>query len=314
MARETKIEWADSTLNLQMGCDGCELWNEKTGERKCYAGQITERYGGKPGWPDSFTQPKLFLERLTQLLKWPDLTGKPRKDKPWLNGYPRMVFLDDMGDTFTESLPLNWLAQPWTNGESPLDLMGRTPHVYMLLTKRSNRMRQFSKRHPFPGNFWLFTSVTDKSTIGRVADLLQVRGGSIRGVSYEPALGPVDFGCRNPLCPHDPSTCQSDYCPCALDLIIVGGESGPGARPLDIRWARDTVRQCKAAGVACFVKQLGAKPYEEVAKVEVANHAVYGPEVTRYREPQELRLRDKKGGAIEEWPDDLKIRELPACR
>src|SRR5690242_2116818 len=106
MGIATDIEWCDSTLNLEMGCDGCELWNPKAGINICYAGQVTERWGGKRGWPDSFEEPKLFLDRLEPALAWPDLTGKERPHKPWLDGLPRLIFLNDMGDTFTESLPL----------------------------------------------------------------------------------------------------------------------------------------------------------------------------------------------------------------
>ncbi|MCH8830861.1 MAG: hypothetical protein IID45_14900, partial [Planctomycetes bacterium] len=74
MGITTKIEYPDSTLNLQMGCDGCELWNTKV--RTCYAGQMTERYGGRnPGFPKAFDKPEMFLHRLDAALKWPDLTG-----------------------------------------------------------------------------------------------------------------------------------------------------------------------------------------------------------------------------------------------
>jgi len=77
-----------------MGCDGCELWNEATNVKRCYAGLLTERYGGhSKGYPAKFTEPQLFPERIAKMLCWSDLTGTERKDKPWLNGYPRTIFL-----------------------------------------------------------------------------------------------------------------------------------------------------------------------------------------------------------------------------
>jgi hypothetical protein len=110
MGMHAGIEYCDSTLNLEMGCDGCELWNPKAGVKQCYAGMETDRRKGGLGWPEAFEIPRIFLERLPGALKWPDLAGKARPDKPWLDGMPRIIFLDDMGDTFTESLPDDWLA------------------------------------------------------------------------------------------------------------------------------------------------------------------------------------------------------------
>lgn len=88
-----------------------------------------------------------------------------------------------------------------------------------------------------------------------------------------------------------------------LDWIIVGGESGPGARPFDLAWARSTIEQCRAAGVPCFVKQLGARP-----------RAFGSSEVTERDLQDALALdamRDRKGGDMDEWPPDLRVREEP---
>ena len=91
----------------------------------------------------------------------------------------------------------------------------------------------------------------------------------------------------------------------ALDWIIIGGESGPGARPFDLAWARSIVEQCKAAGVACFVKQLGARPREYVPPPGAPDDG--GDLIT-------LRLRDRKGGDISEFPPELRVREWPEAR
>ena len=83
-----------------------------------------------------------------------------------------------------------------------------------------------------------------------------------------------------------------------ISWCIIGGESGPKARPTNIEWIRFIVRQCKAAGVACFVKQLGSKPYEGLKPFSTG--------------PSAIKLQDRKGGDMEEWLDDLRVREFPA--
>ncbi len=128
-------------------------------------------------------------------------------------------------------------------------------------------------------------------------------------MSYEPALGPVDF-LRIPapgqhwdyLTGEKVTARESKHAP-RLDWLIIGGESGPGARPFDIEWARSVVGQCKAAGVACFVKQLGKRPYSDEKPFSV--HAKFGI-------VGGLNLASSKGGDMEEWPEDLRVREFPS--
>ena len=86
-----------------------------------------------------------------------------------------------------------------------------------------------------------------------------------------------------------------------VDWVIVGGESGPGARPMLLEWARDLVEQCKAAGVAVFTKQLGARPQDSYTAMGELERVT-------------LKLADPKGGDIEEWPLDLRVRQFPAPR
>ena len=344
MGQATAIEWADSSLNLMMGCDGCELWNPDAGNRHCYAGTLTERYKGKSGWPLAFDKPALFLDRLDDAIRWPDMTGTARPGKPWLDGRPRMIFLNDMGDTFTGSLPLDWLAKPYgpstcPNGHkrprvqwlaehgvwccsaakcglswkpsSPLELMAKSPHVWMLLTKRGSRMRQFSEAHPLPPNVWPGVSITKRVTLPRVQELLGVKGGGVRWVSAEPLLEGVDLGhwLVKRGVPVAGCTWTTAWQP-RIDFVILGGESGPGARPMRLSWWRSLVRQCAAASVPCFSKQAGAHLLDDTG-ADVWPTGVRFHVGATMEAPRRIQFRDPKGGDMEEWVEDLRVREFP---
>ena len=132
---------------------------------------------------------------------------------------------------------------------------------------------------PLP-NVILGVSVEDQETANaRIPPLLQTPAAK-RFVSYEPALGPVDFAAYS-----------------RVDQIIIGGESGPGARPFDIAWARNTIRQCREAGVVCFVKQLGANAWDPGEP--------WGGRPTLHP----MRIVDRAGADPSEWPEDLRVQE-----
>jgi protein gp37 len=284
MGKESAIEWCDSTLNLMMGCDGCELAS-RGGSGTCYAETLTDRYGGSSkGYPTSFYEPALFPGRLAEAARWPDLTGIERPDKPHLNGLPRHIFHGDMGDYWTESLPLDWLAPH-------VERIAAIPALHLFLTKRPGRMARFWREHgPVPSNFLLMTSVTARANLSRISSLHCIDACS-RGLSIEPLLedlGTLDLS--------------------GISWVIVGGESGHGARPFDVAWARSIVAQCKAAGIPVFVKQLGSKP--------CLSESLHGwPAHVEFRQDllatNVVRLKDKKGGDPSEWPGDLRVREMP---
>jgi protein gp37 len=171
-------------------------------------------------------------------------------------------------------------------------------------------------------NVDLGVSVEDQATADeRIPVLLSMRehvGGAL-WVSLEPQIGPVDFT----RIAHRPGGDTHDPRPLvinalrgffdgnlgaqrALDWIVVGGESGPGARPFDVAWARSTIAQCRAAGVPVFVKQLGTLARDSAEMVKPGRDF---PPV-----PRLLSLRDRKGGDMAEWPEDLRVRELPEAR
>lgn len=260
MSQTTTIVWCDSTANQMMGCGGCQLWNSKV--RHCYAGKLVEKYAGNKGWPKSFDQPAIFPERILEACKWPDLLGKDRKGKPWLNGLPRLIFLDDMGDTFTEGLPIDWLM-PY------IPKMQDSSHIWIFLTKRPKRMARFFEMLGYvPANFWLGVSVTDQGTANAlIPELLKIPA-AIRLLSVEPQLGPIDF--RDWIGPEFLIEKR-------IHWVINGGESGPGFRRFDWDWARKIRNYCEIANIPYFCKQGGGYPSKREALFEI---------------PEDLRIRE----------------------
>jgi protein gp37 len=185
---------------------------------------------------------------------------------------------------------------------------------------------------PLP-NVWLGVSIEDQETADERVPLLLQTPAAVRFVSYEPALGPVSF--RHTLLEPDglaPGVWLDsltghiegpDDIWRGLDWVIIGGESGPGARPFDVAWAYSTVKACRAAGVACFVKQLGALPFVVDRHSALTDHQLVRialrPGAFRYERHGGLyaendghgEIRDLKGGEWSEWPADLKVREFP---
>lgn len=153
-------------------------------------------------------------------------------------------------------------------------------------------------------NAWLGISVEDQKTFVARWPFLRDIPAAVRWISYEPALDSVNFkqtlcGLRRREITSAPGDYTYDLVPKA-DWIVVGGESGPGARPFDVQWARDTIAQCKAAGVPVFVKQLGSRPTTD-HRTRPAGENSYWPTM----------LKDKKGSDPAEWPEDLRVREYP---
>lgn len=310
MAEQTKIQWADSTFNLSMGCDGCELWRaakldelSPTGWeagasqrpdgrwwiRICYAGVDTDnktaknatRPGGPlKGWPLSFDTPTIFPERIKLLEQWKDLTGTVRPHegpyaKPWFDFMPRSIFWIDMGDGFTVSLPVDWLA-PY------LPAVAKSPHRHLWLTKRPDRAAEFSLRHLLPENVELGTSITGQQD-ARLRALGRARVAR-RFVSYEPVLRDAgDVVRRHP----------------EIGWWLIGGASGQSAPPTDVNVVRDVIVAGREVGSAIFVKQLGAEPYDSARSL--------GTDVLLSR----LALAHPKGGDWNEWPAEFRVRQVP---
>jgi len=239
MSEKTTIPYCDSTFNLMMGCDGCELWRKDF--KVCYAGNMVESPFAGKDWPSSFADVKVFPYRMKELFSWSDLRYKVRDSKTWIpSRFPRIVFLNDMGDTFTKQLSIDWL-EPFINQMKDL------PFVFLLLTKRVRRMAKFFERPDgVPSNFVIGTSVTDqRSAQSRIPELMKINS-RMRFLSIEPMVEAIDIEKAYPRRYDRP-----------IDWIIVGGESG--ARPFQFAWARRIQDYCHRNDVPFFMKQGGGK-------------------------------------------------------
>ena len=225
----SKIEWTDLTWNPVAGCTvvtaGCT---------NCYAMRLaarleamgtpkyqglTRKSGARHVWTGAVVQDE---NALAAPLRWVK---------------PRMVFVNSMSDLFHASVDLAFIARIW-------GVMRATPqHTYQILTKRPERMHEVLSRPDFPvlPNVWIGTSVEDSAVLCRVEALRQVPA-AVRFISFEPLIGSVaDADLRG------------------IDWAIVGGESGPRARPMLAEWASEIEVLCRDAGAAFFFKQWGGR-------------------------------------------------------
>jgi protein gp37 len=292
MSQRTPIEWCDSSANPVMGCDGCELWQAgANGRRSCYAGQLHEFRGGRPGYAKAFDVAERFPGRVAKAARWSDLTGTERPEKPWLNGLPRLIFLSDMGDALSKPISFEYLKKEIIDNVTSEH--GRR-HRWLWLTKQPRRMLEFSHwlegflgtfnggefSIKWPSNLWAGTSLTSTKGLNllRIDSLLRIGdANTTRFLSIEPQVEPFS----RLWLPE-----KSD----GIHWVINGGESGKEARPFDLQWARWLRASCKDRGSAYFLKQLGANVIDEG--------------VCR-------RFEDSHGGDWNEWPTDLRVREMP---
>ena len=225
MSGNSGIEWTESTWNPTTGCDrvspGCD---------NCYALTLAKRLKAmgsekyqRDGDPRT-SGPGFKLTIHPQVLDLP---------KTWRR--PRIVFVDSMSDLFHPDVPLEFIRDVF-------EVMADTPqHTYQMLTKRSKRLREMSADIDWPANVWMGVSVENARYTFRIDHLRDVPA-AVRFLSLEPLLGPLP----------------------GLDLagihwVILGGESGPGARPMDLEWVNDIRDQCEDARVPFFFKQWGGR-------------------------------------------------------
>ena len=276
MSLKTKIQWCDSTVNPTMGCDGCEIWDAH--RKTCYAGSLHRRFGGSTvGYAPTFEDVTMFPGRMAEASRWADLSGKPRPDKPWLDGMPRIIFVSDMSDALSRVVTFEFLKAEIVDIVAG-ELGSR--HQWLWLTKRPNRMAEFhrwlaGRGIDWPVNLWAGTSVTSRATTGRIRHLLEVGDDrTMRFLSVEPQVEEIDLTPWLPM----------------LDWIIQGGESGRKARPFQLAWAQSMRERTQIHGVPLFVKQLGSTVMDGETPV---------------------RFNDGHAGDWSEWPDRVCARAMP---
>lgn len=218
MAQATEIEWTDATWNPVTGCTKIG-----PGCDRCYAERFAERWRGIPGHPyEQGFDLRLWPKRLTQPSAWKK---------------PRLIFVNSMSDLFHKQVPRTFI-------DSVFDVMERADwHVYQILTKRSSLMRGYvNKRYGdegAPPHIWCGVSIETRAQLGRLRHL-QATNARARFISFEPLLdsiGPLDLS--------------------GISWAIVGGESGPSARPMKEEWAVEMRDECLGQGVEFFFKQWG---------------------------------------------------------
>ena len=305
MAENSKIEWTDATWNpitgcsiVDAGCTNCyamHLAGTRLKHHPSRAG-LTRETGGRPKW-----------------------TGEVRFNREWLDQplrwrRPRMIFVCAHGDLFHEAVPDDWIDQVFAV------MALAPQHTFQVLTKRPDRAARYlarrdERRHPamtytalmaatgcWPTpaldlrvwplpNIWIGTSASDQASADlRIPQLLDCPA-AVRFLSMEPLLGPVNLlvtdsrghdisALRGIGCNPTGEGADEYYRTGKIHLVIVGGESGPGARPMHPDWARSLRDQCVAAGVAFFMKQMAGSRKASMPPI----------------------------------PDDLMIREFPHAR
>jgi len=306
----TKIEYLDATWNPVTGCTKVSM-----GCTNCWAERMSRRLAGRCGYPaDDPFRVTFHPDRLD----WPIRRRKPLR-----------IGVCFMGDLFHEDVPDWEIAKIFA-------VMALAQHTFQILTKRSKRMAAWvgGKGHddteyaaslyandwgahvaaealgggwvdgqydcdgrcelppayedlkiswPLP-NVWFGTSIEDQNHLDRIRDLRRVPA-AMRFLSLEPLLGAI------PILPLD-----------GIDWVIVGGESGPGARPCHVEWIASIRDQCQAAGTPIFIKQMGSNSIWS----EVVSRGAYEHWHERWR-----IFHDAKGGDPSEWPENLRVREYP---
>ncbi len=286
MADASPIEWTDATWNPLRGCE-----RVSPGCVNCYAEVLAAR----------FSLPGMWGDGLATWVTRPDGTREARwtrkvvplenmLDLPLHWKRPRRVFVNSMSDLFHKDVPDAFIAKVF-------DTMYRAKqHTFQVLTKRPARLVEFisgksgqglANAWAFP-NVWLGFSAENQETWDErwpIMSELAAHGFKVFA-SIEPLLSEIDLE-EDLMC-----ICGSCGGDAPLLWVIVGGESGHGARPTTIGHIRRVVQACQAMSVPVFVKQLGASPVN--------------------REGVPHPLKSKKGGNPAEWPEDLRVRQVPA--
>ena len=250
MADNTVIEWTDATWNPVTGCTKISA-----GCDHCYAERFSERFRGVKGHP---------FEHGFDLTLRPERLGQPMA---WRR--PRMIFVNSMSDLFHKAVPRAFV-------DAVFESMERADwHVFQVLTKRSSRLRAYVnaryRDRPAPAHIWMGVSVEDGTKLSRARHLGDTAA-RVRFLSLEPLIGPIDRLDLN-----------------GIHWTIVGGESGPGARPMDPDWVREIRNLCLASRVPFFFKQWGGHTPKAGGRLLDGREWSQWPSVLNGVRPERLR-------------------------
>jgi len=215
MAEKSKIEWTDASWNPTTGCT-----KVSAGCTNCYADTLAKRL--------QKMNPNGRYRNGFELTLHEDVINLPLKWKQ-----PKKIFVNSMSDLFHKDVPFEFIDKVW-------DVMEKANwHIYQILTKRPERMSQYSWKRAVQPNIWLGTSVEDSKVKDRIK-LLQTCNAKIRFISFEPLIGDVGFVDLS-----------------GIHWVIVGGESGINHRPIKEEWVLNILKQCQEQNVKFFFKQWG---------------------------------------------------------
>jgi len=289
MGDKTGIQWTDATWNPIRGCsrvsEGCRnCYAEKVASRFCGPGEAYEGLAKDGRWTGKV---QLIEEHLDDPIRWKK---------------PRRVFVNSMSDLFHDSFFEGLLRKDEPVRQIFKVMAAAKQHTFQVLTKRPDNMRRFmgwwmDQYGDVPPNVWLGVSVEDQKTADERIQLLMRTHAAVRFISAEPLLGPLNItpfltsgGIRFGMgCKYGEGGLDKK-----LDWVIVGGESGPRARPFQLDWCESIVEQAKAAAVPVFVKQMG-------------ENAIWNAGSADWRIP----FTDRKGADPAEWPRALRVRQFP---
>lgn len=343
MAENSKIEWTDCSWNPVSGCT-----HASAGCDNCYSVTMTHRLENMS--QEKYAGLTVLNPRGERHFNGVVRCHDDALDIPLRWRKPRKIFVNSMSDLFHRDVPFEFIdkvfavmalcpqhtfqvltKRPERMAEylatrTAIDdsaKVDRMPQWYQVATamlddgaasmprgawdRAHDNMPNPSK--PLP-NVWLGTSVENQAAADeRIPQLLQCQA-AVRFLSVEPLLGPIDFlripntSPPHPNCPHGAPSRR-------IDWTIIGGESGAKARPYALEWASDIIAQCRAAGVPVFHKQCGSFPvttnYNLHDFPDGTKHVAWG----EYAAGARLKFKDPKGGDMEEWPVDLRVREFP---
>jgi protein gp37 len=295
MGKDSGIQWTTHTFNPWRGCT-----RVSQGCTHCYAEMLSRRNPKVLGvWGPQGTRVVASETKWNEVHGWDRAAMKAgRRDRvfcasladvfeDWdgpmvdVKGNPLVAntWWPSLGRGTGDRLIMNHVRERLDN------VIRKTANLnWLILTKRPENIYRMGEDHMFgltqdnrklaiPGNVWLGTTVEDQKAKARIDILRDIPSRVIKFLSIEPQI--EDLGDLNLK---------------GIDWVIVGGESGGEARLFDLGWGRSIMAQCEAQGVACFIKQFGSKPVESGSY---------------------LYLKDHHGGDMDEWPEDLRVRQFP---